>query len=163
MMSDACRDGLPVSCQCGVGDVGQRMAHGVVTSAVNTSISARSDSSSFLISRARCSNSSSVRTLRVPNRAGRCSGTPTISTPGQNPWRSGSPHGVFGWTNPAAGRGIGSVAAPVPVGVVSVAGRSWATAPTELRANPTRRAKSCVFMVCSRDLRIITRSLAKLV
>src|SRR5678816_288078 len=86
MMSDACRDGLPVSCQCGVGDVGQRIAHGVVTSAVNTSMSARSDSSSFLISLARLVNSSSVSTLRVPNRVGRCNGTPTISTPGQKPW-----------------------------------------------------------------------------
>ena len=85
MMSDACRDGLPVSCQCGVGDVGQRMAHGVVTSAVNTSMSASSESSSLLMSLARWLNSSSVSTFRVPKRAGRCSGTPTVSTPGQNP------------------------------------------------------------------------------
>ncbi len=41
MMSEACREGLPVSCQCGVGEVGQRMAHGAATSAVNTSISCR--------------------------------------------------------------------------------------------------------------------------
>src|SRR4029079_11889053 len=28
--------------------------------------------------------------------AGRSKGTPTMSVPGQIPWRSGSPHGVFG-------------------------------------------------------------------
>ena len=31
MMSDACRDGFPVSYQRGCGDVGHRMAHDVVT------------------------------------------------------------------------------------------------------------------------------------
>ena len=100
MMSDAWRDGFPVSCQCGCGEVGQRMAQFGLISAVNTSISATSDSSSVLMSFARCANSASVSTFRVPKRAGRANGTPTVSTPGQKPWMSGSPHGVFGCTNP---------------------------------------------------------------
>ena len=141
-MSDACRDGLPVSCQCGCGEVGHRIAHGVVTSAVKTSMSATSDSSSSLSSRPRCANSSSVSTFRVPNRAGRWSGTPTISTPGQNPCRSGSPHGVLGWTKPGAGWGMGSAAAPAAAW--RPAGR-WAVI-ADADTNATRRARSDLFM-----------------
>src|SRR6187401_30368 len=153
MMSDACRDGLPVSCQCGCGEVGHRMAHGVVTSAVKTSISATSDSSSSFSSRARCANSSFVSTFRVPNRAGRWRGTPTISTPGQNPCRSGSPHGVLGGTKPGAGWGMGSAAEPA-IRVLSAAGR-WASIATDPKTHATRRATRSLFMACSRSGHIL--------
>ena len=33
---------------------------------------------------------------RVPNESGRCIGMPKAESPDQMPWRSGSPHGVFG-------------------------------------------------------------------
>ena len=131
------------------------MAQFAFMSAVKTSISATSDSSSSLMSVARCANSSSVSTLRVPNRAGRWSGTPTISTPGQNPWMSGSPHGVFGWTKPAAGWGMGSAAA-LAVREGAAPPRRWAATATDAETNATRTATSDLFMACS-GVRVILR------
>ncbi len=96
--SDDWRDGSPRSSQNGGGDVWPPTSPMATTSGLT--LSTRNDSLSsevwFSASFCRCLNSSSVRKRRLPNCAGRSNGTPTMAVLGQIPWRSGSPHAVFG-------------------------------------------------------------------
>ena len=95
-INDACRCGWPRSSQCGGGETGPPTSPPGVLAALSRSKSAMSASSCSTARCCRSSNSSSVSTLRVPNRSSRCIGTPTMSVPGHLPVRSGSPHAVRG-------------------------------------------------------------------
>src|SRR5260221_3508142 len=97
------------------------------------------------ICRSRSARSASVRSSRLPYLMGRCKGTSASLV--QMPWRSGSPHGVFG-AAPVFSEAVGAL--PIVAGFWHATVLVASETTTLIAAAPANRSRRCV-IGCSRE------------